>query len=443
MASGNHHIQVTVSDQVGKRQEFMQYEMFCPNDCYKSTGNGDCQSNGICKCNINQAYGQPYEGRDCSLGYCGSSNKAVQLKGATGFFSDHTEMTPFYKPWSQAGSKCTWQIIPDQGSFIKLEFDKFDLQPGVDFVNVFAKTQLLATISGTTIPAPIETSAGELTVTYTSASSNRTGFAAKYTTSKCPMDCMASVGQGTCDQNTGKCTCAPGWRGDGCMVGYPVLDLDLKDIADGDSLLELRGASLSFGCTSPDKQAIVFDRKGARYMTTNVLNLAEGGLLTFAIKVGSGTQGCKVPSATDSSSRRRQNAGSNVEIQYQIDGTTTWVTLQSIGPTPYQTLEVTTLKLPDSVKAEKVRIRFIQPAGGASRDADSWALGSLKVETPFICPKGNNGKECSGNGRCHGTGVCLCNRMFFGKTCDQACFINYWHEEVCGCPVPTDPYSSS
>lgn len=438
LAAGSQTIKVTVSDRIGQKSHFFSSDTSCPNDCYSAQGNGQCQ-NGICSCNINQAYGVPYEGRDCSLGYCGATVTPYQLTTTTGTLSDHTEMTYWYKPWSRPGSKCSWQIKPTSGNFIRLEFTKFDLAEGIDFVNIFEKSKLLATISGTGIPAPIETNAGELTVTYTSASALKTGFAAKYTATKCPMGCMADLKQGVCNQDTGVCTCADGWRGDGCNVGYPVLEIDSDQIELLPPDLETRGATLKFGCGSPQEKTLVFDRPGERSLTTQPLDFSAGGAMDFKIKVGSGPQGCLAKTAT-----RRRRAGSNVEVQYQVDGTTTWTTLQSIGPSPYQTLQKVSVNMPDGAKSSKVRLRFIQP-GSASlpRNQDSWALNNVKVSTPFICPKGTNGKECSGNGQCFSTGTCLCNRMFFGKACDQACFINYWHEEVCGCPVPVDPYSSS
>jgi len=353
-------------------------------------------------------------------------------------------MTYWYKPWSRPGSKCSWQIAPKSGTFIRLTFTKFDLAEGVDFVKVFAKTELIATISGTGIPAPIETNKGELTVTYTSASGLKTGFAASYTASKCPMGCSQDIGNGKCNLATETCDCEPGWRGAGCDVGFSVLDLDLSDpdvlTKDDSEGLQIKGAVFAFGCASSAAQTLDFVSKGERSLTTDLMDFSQGGSTDFDIKVSSGS-GTLCSKGT---ANRRRRAGSNVEVQYQVDGTTTWTTLQSIGPSPYQTLQPVSVKMPDSAKSSKVRLRFIQP-GSASlpRGQDGWALGSVKVATPFICPKGSNGKECSGNGQCFGTGTCLCNRMFFGKACDQACFINYWHEEVCGCPVPVDPYSSA
>jgi hypothetical protein len=443
LAAGSQTIKVTVSDQIGQRAHFFSVGTTCPNNCYQASGNGECKG-GICDCSINKAYGLKYEGRDCSLGYCGTTNTPYQLTGTSGTLSDHTEMTYWYKPWSRPGSKCSWQIAPKSGTFIRLTFTKFDLAEGVDFVKVFAKTELIATISGTGIPAPIETNKGELTVTYTSASGLKTGFAASYTASKCPMGCSQDIGNGKCNLATETCDCEPGWRGAGCDVGFSVLDLDLSDpdvlTKDDSEGLQIKGAVFAFGCASSAAQTLDFVSKGERSLTTDLMDFSQGGSTDFDIKVSSGS-GTLCSKGT---ANRRRRAGSNVEVQYQVDGTTTWTTLQSIGPSPYQTLQPVSVKMPDSAKSSKVRLRFIQP-GSASlpRGQDGWALGSVKVATPFICPKGSNGKECSGNGQCFGTGTCLCNRMFFGKACDQACFINYWHEEVCGCPVPVDPYSSA
>jgi hypothetical protein len=451
MGAGNNLVKVTVSDLVGERLDFFPYETRCPNACHEKLGQGSCTTSGICSCKTDPVTGNLFEGRDCSLSYCSSTPR--KLTASVGVVTDHTEVNYWYIPWSRAGSKCTWQILPEGGAnFIELKFSKFDLEPGVDFLKVYAKTELIATISGSGIPAPIKTNKGELTLTFDSASAMRTGFAASYTATKCPMGCSASVGHGTCDEATGVCTCNEGWRGDGCDIGYPVLSDSFESAASADSWLEIRGATLSFGCGSVSGKAAVFAGAGARYAVTDYLDLSQGGNLAVALKVGSGPQGCSsnasgasdiTGDSLDMGGRRKQSSPTDVTIEYQAENQTTWTLLKSVGPSPYQTLQPHTLDFPDSVKSlgAKVRLRFIQMQHGPGQ-SDSWAMDDVKIVTPYICPK-FNGKECSGNGVCQGTGVCLCNRMFFGTACEEACFINYWHEEVCGCPVPFDMYGDA
>jgi len=48
--------------------------------------------------------------------------------------------------------------------------------------------------------------------------------------------------------------------------------------------------------------------------------------------------------------------------------------------------------------------------------------GSLQNDCSILCPLGQNGLQCSGNGACLSTGYCSCSNGYFGAVCDQRGF---------------------
>jgi hypothetical protein len=370
------------------------------------------------------------------------------LTERTGTITDHTERTYWYNPWYRGESKCSWVIEPAATpavKSIKLTFTKFDLEPNVDFVKVYEKSSLIATLSGTSqggLPSPITTTKGTLTVTFSSEKARmRAGFSAIYETDVCPDSCN---GRGKCDKATGQCICDSAWRGEACEVGHEVIG-DSLDSADdvSDDWLEIRGATFSYGCGAVSGNALLFNGKQTRVLESKVLDLSEGGSLEFFMKVGAGSEGClsNAVEPADLSARRRQGTSGDVKIEYSTDGGISWTQITSVGPSPYMTLQKVTLDLP---KSPNVQLRWIQPApiGGFAAGADSWALDEIKMQTPYVCPKNEFGVECSGRGVCYQTNQCKCEDKYYGSACQYACFVNYWHEVICGCPAPIDPYAA-
>jgi hypothetical protein len=442
--SGTHNVQVTVSELIGERSDIFVTETRCPNNCYEKEGHGTCAPSGQCSCGV-APNGLPYEERDCSKTYCTGE---MVLTERTGTITDHTERTYWYNPWYRGESKCSWVIEPAATpavKSIKLTFTKFDLEPNVDFVKVYEKSSLIATLSGTSqggLPSPITTTKGTLTVTFSSEKARmRAGFSAIYETDVCPDSCN---GRGKCDKATGQCICDSAWRGEACEVGHEVIG-DSLDSADdvSDDWLEIRGATFSYGCGAVSGNALLFNGKQTRVLESKVLDLSEGGSLEFFMKVGAGSEGClsNAVEPADLSARRRQGTSGDVKIEYSTDGGISWTQITSVGPSPYMTLQKVTLDLP---KSPNVQLRWIQPApiGGFAAGADSWALDEIKMQTPYVCPKNEFGVECSGRGVCYQTNQCKCEDKYYGSACQYACFVNYWHEVICGCPAPIDPYAA-
>jgi hypothetical protein len=245
----------------------------------------------------------------------------------------------------------------------------------------------------------------------------RTGFALKYTSSACPANCMERLGQGTCVVNaaTGvsSCSCNAGWLGAGCTIGsiQATSSFDpaswTRRSSESEVFDEIKGATFSIGCGAPQtagltNSAILFNGASTRRMVTKLFDFSQsGGSVSFAIKVGAGAQA--ICSATGQvaipgvAARRtgadRRAASSDlwpghlngyvtrgvsedgeeawidpltfrragddpttsVELQYQVNGTSTWTTFGSFGLSLYVTLEPVAFAIPAAAQQRAVR----------------------------------------------------------------------------------------
>ena len=82
---------------------------------------------------------------------------------------------------------CKWFINPTNGLQVKLVFDSFDTEPGVDKVKVYdpvpTPSQLLGVFSGNSIPSSIVSPSGKMFITFTSnAQQSYNGWSAHYIT---------------------------------------------------------------------------------------------------------------------------------------------------------------------------------------------------------------------------------------------------------------------
>jgi len=83
------------------------------------------------------------------------------------------------------GSNCNWLIKPTGASSVKLTFTAFNTEAGVDLVKIYngetTSSPLLATYSGSTVPAAVTANSGKMLVCFTSnASTTKPGFTANY-----------------------------------------------------------------------------------------------------------------------------------------------------------------------------------------------------------------------------------------------------------------------
>jgi hypothetical protein len=91
----------------------------------------------------------------------------TQLTEPSATFSDGSG--DFYY---QGGATCIWRITPPYANKITLSFNYFETEEGKDKVKIYDGSVLVAELSGTTIPEPIEATSGSIFITWTSDLTN-------------------------------------------------------------------------------------------------------------------------------------------------------------------------------------------------------------------------------------------------------------------------------
>ncbi|KYO40876.1 hypothetical protein Y1Q_0004213 [Alligator mississippiensis] len=134
------------------------------------------------------------------------------LGGSSGYVSDGPGN------YSVNGN-CEWLIeAPSLQHRILLTFTFMDTECTYDYLFVYdgdsPRSPLLASLSGSTLPPPIEATSGKMLLhLFSDANYNLLGFNATYRVSLCPHGCS---GRGACGAD-GRCLCPPGWGGPACQ----------------------------------------------------------------------------------------------------------------------------------------------------------------------------------------------------------------------------------
>lgn len=120
--------------------------------------------------------------------YCSGT---TSLTAVSGTFSDGSGSNNYSN-----NSDCKWLIQPSGVGSITISFSSFDLQNGLDFIKVYDGTTmsatLLASYSGSSLPASITSSGGAMLVHFTSdASGSAAGWTASY--SATPLYCNGTI----------------------------------------------------------------------------------------------------------------------------------------------------------------------------------------------------------------------------------------------------------
>lgn len=148
----------------------------------------------------------------CHAGDCKGHRQV--LRGPPGYVTDGPGN------YSVNGN-CEWLIkAPSNSHRIVLNFTFMDTECTYDYLFVYDgdsyQSPLLASLSGNTLPQPIEAKSGKMLLhLFSDANYNLLGFNATYTFSLCPGACG---GHGRCDSSTSKCQCHQGWGGAACTT---------------------------------------------------------------------------------------------------------------------------------------------------------------------------------------------------------------------------------
>ncbi|XP_062321572.1 multiple epidermal growth factor-like domains protein 8 [Osmerus eperlanus] len=151
-------------------------------------------------------------GPGCRAGDCKGHRQV--LRGPPGYVTDGPGN------YSVNGN-CEWLIkAPSNNYRIVLNFTFMETECTYDYLFVYDgdsyQSPLLASLSGTTLPQPIEAKSGKMLLhLFSDANYNLLGFNATYTFSVCPGACG---GQGRCDTASSQCQCLSGWGGVDCTT---------------------------------------------------------------------------------------------------------------------------------------------------------------------------------------------------------------------------------
>ncbi|XP_072704321.1 multiple epidermal growth factor-like domains protein 8 [Ciconia boyciana] len=147
--------------------------------------------------------------RGAGAGDCKGQRRV--LRGPSGFVTDGPGN------YSVNGN-CEWLVeAPSPRHRVLLTFTFMDTECTYDYLFVYdgdsPRSPLLASLSGSTLPAPLEATSGKMLLhLFSDANYNLLGFNATYSVSLCPRGCS---GRGDCDPQ-GRCQCQPGWGGPDC-----------------------------------------------------------------------------------------------------------------------------------------------------------------------------------------------------------------------------------
>uniref|UniRef100_A0A1A8GFI9 Multiple EGF-like-domains 8 n=1 Tax=Nothobranchius korthausae TaxID=1143690 RepID=A0A1A8GFI9_9TELE len=148
----------------------------------------------------------------CQAGNCKGHRQV--LRGPPGYVTDGPGN------YSVNGN-CEWLIkAPSSTHRIVLNFTFMDTECTYDYLFVYDgdsyQSPLLASLSGNSLPEPIEATSGKMLIhLFSDANYNLSGFNATYTFSLCPGACG---GHGRCNSSTARCQCRQGWGGEACTT---------------------------------------------------------------------------------------------------------------------------------------------------------------------------------------------------------------------------------
>lgn len=133
------------------------------------------------------------------------------------------------------------------------------------------------------------------------------------------------------------------------------------------------------GCGSASgDQALHFDGWGTRRATTLPLNVTEGGLAAFELRIGG-------PQSTATESRCEDaDPGEDVHLSYET-GDGEWSRLASFDADAYHGFRQVVEPLPDEALTNQTRLRISQPS--SSSNADQWAIDDAVIGSLPSAPR--------------------------------------------------------
>ncbi len=123
-------------------------------------------------------------------------------------------------------------------------------------------------------------------------------------------------------------------------------------------------------CGSVSGNALYFNTLGTREATTLDLNVATGGLISFYLKIATGSS---APCET-------ADINEHVELEYSLNGGVTWIQMDSFNQTSYPSFTLITRNIPVAAQSNSTRFRWVQYLNSGV-DFDNWALDDVSIST--------------------------------------------------------------
>ncbi|MFK7786320.1 MAG: gliding motility-associated C-terminal domain-containing protein [Crocinitomicaceae bacterium] len=129
------------------------------------------------------------------------------------------------------------------------------------------------------------------------------------------------------------------------------------------------GETISSTCGSVSGDALFFNGGGVRSAATVDFNVANGGSLSFYIKVATGTAPCD-----------DAEIGEDVYLEYSTNGGFTWVPMATLLESNYPVFTYLTLPIPAGAQTASTRFRWSQP-NFTGPNQDVWMLENVNLSS--------------------------------------------------------------
>jgi gliding motility-associated-like protein len=132
---------------------------------------------------------------------------------------------------------------------------------------------------------------------------------------------------------------------------------------------QVLGETISSICGSVAGDALFFNGGGTRSAETVDFNLANGGDLSFYIKVATGTAPCD-----------DAEIGEDIFLEYSINGGITWVPMATLLESNYPIFTYLTVPIPTNAQTAATRFRWSQPTF-TGPNQDVWMLENVNLSS--------------------------------------------------------------
>ena len=123
-------------------------------------------------------------------------------------------------------------------------------------------------------------------------------------------------------------------------------------------------------CQLPSTQlfGMKFYASGTRRLTTRSLDLRGVEIIKFYLLSGTSSNRCSIPSSTE-----------GITVAYQITGSSTWNTIETLTPSCCTSGANLQLSLPAAAQINGVYLRWSQPLHASYSNSDSWVLDNVEI----------------------------------------------------------------